>query len=109
MGCASWQVMPSLLVLLHGYADGQGCPQQGNLRETISPGLLCLDPQLRWIDFPCLLLVTTLTKLICWGFSPLSADSSVCCGSGECLMRMMGSHYICHTPGLACSAPSTGG
>ena len=54
---------------------GGGCPQQGNPRETITPGLLCLDPQLRWIDFVYLFLVTTLMKLIHQGFSPLAADS----------------------------------
>ena len=86
-----------------------GCPLQDNLRETITPGLLCLDPQLRRIDLACLLMVTTLMKLIHWGFSPLVADSSASCGSRECLMRLMDSCYICHTPGLACSAPSAGG
>ena len=109
MGCAGWQVMPSLLVLLQGYANGWECPQQGNPRETIPPGLLCLDPWLGWIDFACLLLVTTLMKPICWDFSPLIADSSASCGGGECPMRLMGSHYICCTPGLACSALSAGG
>ena len=81
MGCAGWWVAPSPLVLLQGYANGWGYPQQGNLRETIPPGLPCLDPQLRWIDFACLLLVTTLMKLIHWGFSPLTADSSASHGS----------------------------
>ena len=94
---------------LQGYANGQGCPQQGNPMETIPSGFLCVDPKLRWIDFACLLLVTTLMKLIHWGFSPLAADSSASHGSRECLMRLMGSHYICHTPGLAYSALSTGG
>ena len=97
------------LVLLQGYADGWGCPQQGNPRKAISPGLLCLDSWLRQIDSACLLLVITLMKLIHWGFPPLSADSSAGCGSGECPMRLMGSCYICHTPGIACSALSTGG
>ena len=55
---------------------GGGVPQQDNPRETIPPGLLCLDPQLRQIDFACILLVTTLMKLIHWGFSHLIADSS---------------------------------
>ena len=109
MGYAGWWVVPSPLVLLHGYANGWGCPQQGNLKETISPVLLCLDPWLRWIEFACLLLVTTLMKLIHWGFSPLTAGSSASWGDGECPMRLMGSHYICHTPGLACSALSAGG
>ena len=109
MGCAAWWVMLSPLVLLQGYANGEGCPQQGNLRETIPLGLLCSDPWLRWIDFACLLLVTTLTKPIHQGFSLLAADSSASCGSGECLIRLMGSHCICCTPGLACGAPSAGG
>ena len=109
MGCAGWQVMPSPLGLPQGYTNGQGCSRQGNPRETISPGILCLNPQLRWIDFACLLLVTTLMKLIHWGFSPLTADSFASHGGGECPIRLMGSCYICCTPGLACSAPSTGG
>ena len=108
MGCGGWQVMPSPSVLLQDYANGQGCPQQGKPREAISPGLLCLDSQLRQIDSAHVLLVITLTKLICQG-SPLSADSSASHGRRECLMRLMGSHYICCTPGLACSAPSAGG
>ena len=70
MGCVGWWVMPSPLVLLQGYANGQGCPQQGNPMESIPSGPLCLDPWLRWIDFGCLLLVTTLMKLIHWGFFP---------------------------------------
>ena len=61
-GCVGWQVTPSPLVLLQIYANGWGCPQQGNLREAISPGLLCLNPQLRQIDSACLLLVITLTN-----------------------------------------------
>ena len=51
MGCAGWQVMPSPLVLLQGYANGQGYPHWGNLRETIPPGPFCLDSRLRQIDF----------------------------------------------------------
>ena len=51
MGCVGWQVMPFPLVFLQGYANGHGCPQQGNLMETIPSGPLCLDPQLRQIDF----------------------------------------------------------
>ena len=109
MGCAGWWVMPSPLVLLQGYANGQRCPQQGNPMETIPSGPLCLDPQLRWIDFACLLLVTTLTKPIHRGFSPLAADSSASHGGRECPMRLVGSHYICCTQGLACSALSAGG
>ena len=109
MGCVGWWVKPSLLVLLQGYANGQGCPQQGSPRKTIPPGLLCLDPQLRQIDSACLLLVTTLIKPIHQGFSPLAVDSSAGCGGSECQMRLMGSHCICHTPGLACSALSTSG
>ena len=109
MACAGWQVMPSLLVLLQGYANGQGCPQQGNLMETIPSGLLCLDPWLKRIDFACLLLVTTLMKPIHWGFSPLAPDSSAGNGGRQCPGRLMGSHCICHTPGLACSELSTGG
>ena len=96
--------------LLHlGYANGQGCPQQGNLREAISPGLLCLDPRLRQIDSACLLLVLTLMKPIHSGFSPLSADSSAGHGDGEYPMKLIGSHYISCMPGLACSALSAGG
>ena len=109
MGHADWWVMPSPLVLLQGYANGWWCPQQGNQREAISPGLLYLGPWLRQIDSAHVLLVITLTKLICWGFPPLNADSSAGCCSGECLMRLMGSCYICHTPGLACSALCAGG
>ena len=70
MGYVSWQVAPSPSVLLDGYANGWGCPQQGNPSETISSGLLCLDPWLRQIDSACLLLVTTLTKLIHQGLPP---------------------------------------
>ena len=44
--------------------------------ETILSGPLCLDPQLRWIDIACLLLIITLIKPIHQGFSPLAADSS---------------------------------
>ena len=108
-GCAGWWVIPSPLILLWCYTNGWGCPQQGNPRETIPSGLLCFNPWLRWIDFGCLLLVSTMMKPIHWGFSPLTADSSASLGGGECPMRLMGSHCICCTPGLACSVPSTGG
>ena len=86
IGCVGWWVMPSPLVLLHGCANGQGCPQQGNLMETIPSGCLCLDSWLRQICLVCLLLVITLMKLIHQGFSPLVADSSVVHGSRECQM-----------------------
>ena len=109
MGCAGWQVMPSPLVLLQSYANGWGCPQHGNLRETISPGLLYLDLQLRQIDSACLLLVIILMKMIPQDFPPLSADSSAGCGGREYPMRLMGSCYISCMLGLACSAPSAGG
>ena len=98
--------MPSPLVLLQGCTNGQGCPQQGNQMETIPSGPLCLDSQLRWICLICLLLVITLTKPVHQGFSALVADSSAGHGGRECQMWLMGSHCICHTPGLACSAPS---
>ena len=101
--------MPSPLVLFQGYANGQGSPQQDNLMETIPSGLLCLNPWLRWIDFVCLLLVATLMKPTHWGFSSLAADSSAGHGGGGCLMRLMDSCCIYHTPGLACSAPCAGG
>ena len=107
MGCAGWQVTPSLLVLLQGCTNGQGCPQQGNPMETIPSGPLCLDSWLRWIYLVRLLLVITLTKPIHQGFSPLVADSSASHGGKECQMWLMGSHCICSTPGLACSTLST--
>ena len=98
MGCAGWWVIPSPSVLLQGYANGQGCPQQGNPREAISPGLLCLDPWLRQIDSACLLLVITLMKPIHQGFPPLSADSSTSHGGGECPDEVDGqSLHLLHT------------
>ena len=108
MGCAGWWVMPSPLVLLQGYTNGQGCPQQGNPMETIPCGPLCLDHWLRVINLACLLLVITPMKMIHQGFSPLAADSSASCGSREHPMRLMDSCCICCTPGLACSALSAG-
>ena len=109
-GCAGWQVMPSPLVLLQGYANGQGSPQQGNPMETIPSRPLCLDSQLRWICLVCHLLVITLTKLFHQGFSPLVADSSATHGGGEWWrMWLMGSCCICCTPGLACSTLSASG
>ena len=95
MGCAGWWVTPSPLVLLQGCTNGQGCPWQGNLMETIPSGPLCLDSWLRWIYLVCLLLVITLTKPIHQDFSLLVADSPTSCGGWECWMWLMGCHCIC--------------
>ena len=78
-------------------------------KGTIPPGLLCSGYWLKQIDFACFLWATTLMRLIHQGPSLLAADSPASHGSGECLMRLMGSCYICCTPGLACSALSIGG
>ena len=47
-----------------GLCQWMGMSLTGQPEVNIPPGLLCLDPQLRWIDFACLLLVTTLMKMI---------------------------------------------
>ena len=75
-GMCRLQVMPSPLVSPPGLCQCGGVSPTGNSMETIPSGPLCLDPQLRQIDLACLLLLTTLKKLIHWGFSPLAADSS---------------------------------
>ena len=108
-GCAGWWVMPSPLVPLQGYTNGQGCPQQGTPMETIPSGPLCWDSQLRQICLVCLLLVITLTKPFHQGFSPLVTDSSASNGGRQWQMWLMGSCCICCTQGLACSAPSASG
>ena len=76
---------------------GGGYPWYGSPREASSPELPCLDSQLRQINSACLLLAITLTKLTHWGLPLLRVDSSARHGGGECLMRLMGSHTICHT------------
>ena len=57
---------------------GGGCTQYGSPREAISPGLPCLDFQLRQINSACLLLAITLIKLthqdlLSWGWTVLPA------------------------------------
>ena len=86
-----------------------GVSLKGQPEGTIPPGLLCSDSQVRWINLARFLQAITLKRPVHQEPSPLAADSPASHGGRECLMRLMGSHYICCTPSLACSAPFAGG
>ena len=85
-GCLIWQ------------PEGSQFPWTPPFRLLIKTDLFCLSP-----------VIITLMKLTCQGLPLQRVDSSAGHGGRECLMRLMGSHNICHTPGQACSAPSAGG
>ena len=106
-----WWVAPSLSssppglcqwvgVSLTGQPKGSHFSWTPLFRFPIKTDWFCLSPAGNY---------EIMMKLNHWGFPLLRADSSAGCGSRECLTKLMGSCYICCTPGLACSAPSTGG
>ena len=96
--------LSSRVVLMSG-----GVPNKVDQRKPSYPWLLCPDSQLGDINSACLLLAVTLMRLTHWDLPLLRVGSSAGHGSRGCLMRLMGSCNICHTPGWACSTLSEGG
>ena len=75
-----------------GQPEGSHFPWTPLFRSPVKTDWFCLSPAGNYSNYPS-----------------LDADSSASQSNRECLMRLMGSCYVCCTPGLACSAPSADG